>query len=94
MYTINPKIKAINIYPGKKLTTQQDIKFTIEDNESGIKEYQAEINGEWILMNYDHKKKIIKYKLNNSLNIGKHKIKLLVTDNVGNTSQYEVFFTL
>ena len=48
--TINPIVKGVNIYPGKKLNTQSSIKCTIEDKESGIKSFRAEIDGKWILM--------------------------------------------
>ena len=48
--TINPEIKGVNIFPGKKLNTQTTIKLTIKDNESGIKSYRGEIDNKWILM--------------------------------------------
>ena len=58
--TIMPEIKGVNIYPGKIFNTQSTIKCTIKDNDSGIKNYRGEIDGKWILMDYDYKKKYFK----------------------------------
>jgi hypothetical protein len=35
------------------------VKFIITDNLAGIKEFKAMINGKWLLMNYDHKRKLL-----------------------------------
>ena len=46
--TIPPQIKTKKILPTK-------VEFTVSDPQSGIKEFRAELNGKWLLMNYDHK---------------------------------------
>lgn len=46
--TIPPQIKTKKILPSK-------VEFTVLDPQSGIKEFRAELNGKWLLMNYDHK---------------------------------------
>ena len=61
--TIKPEIKGLNIYPEKIFNTQTTIKCTIKDKESGIKSYRGEIDGKWILMDYDYKRKIINSKI-------------------------------
>ncbi|MBC8266108.1 MAG: M23 family metallopeptidase [Flavobacteriales bacterium] len=90
--TINPTIKGVNIYPGKKLNTQKTIKCTIEDKESGIKTYRAEIDGKWILMEYDYKRKLLTYKIQKKLEKGKHIFKLEVIDKLNNTTVYNAEF--
>ena len=92
--TTNPEIKALNIFPGKEIKNQKTIQFKIKDNLSGIKSFRGEINGEWILMDYDHKRHLISFDINNNKLKGKQKLSLTVTDNVNNTTTYnsEVIF--
>ncbi len=88
-----PIIKGVNIFPGKKIKTQTTIKCTIEDKESGIKSYRGEINGKWILMEYDYKRKLLVYELDSSLKQDQnHKFTLKATDKVGNTKTYKATF--
>lgn len=46
--TIPPQIKTKKVLPSR-------IEFSILDPQSGIKDFRAELNGKWLLMNYDHK---------------------------------------
>ena len=91
--TLEPIIKGVNIYPEKKLKNQKTIKCTIEDKESGIKKYTAILNNQWILMDYDHKRKLLKYEFDNIIKKGSNTFSLTVTDKVGNTTNYSVKFT-
>ena len=91
--TINPEIKGVNIFPGKTFNTQTSIKLTIKDKNSGIKSYRGEIDGEWILMEYDYKKNLLRFDIDNNISKGKHNFTLEVIDNVGNTTKYEAKFT-
>ena len=86
--TIKPNIKGINIYPGKKFNTQTTIKCTILDKESGIKTHRAEIDGKWILMEYDYKKKLLVHEIKDNLEKGKHTFSLVVSDKIGNSTSY------
>lgn len=90
--TINPIIKGVNIYPGKTLKKQASIKFTIEDKESGIDSYRGEIDGKWILMEYDYKKKLLRFDIDDSLKKGEHNLVLKVKDKVGNETKYTAKF--
>ena len=91
--TIKPKIRGLNIYPEKILNNQNSIKLTIEDKESGIESYRGEIDGKWVLMDYDHKKNILRLDIDKNIKKGEHKFILKVVDKVGNTSIYEAKFT-
>ena len=91
--TIPPIIKGVNIFPGKIIKTQNTIKCTIEDKASGIKSYRGEINGKWILMEYDYKRKLLVYELDRSLTKNQnHEFTLKATDKVGNTKIYKATF--
>ena len=46
--TIPPVIKTKKLLPTK-------VEFSVSDPQSGIKSFRAELNGKWLLMNYDHK---------------------------------------
>jgi len=91
--TINPIIKGVNIYPGKKFNTQTTIRCTISDKESGIKTYRAEIDGKWILMEYDYKRKLLTYEIQKELAKGKHTFTLIVNDKMKNETIYKAEFT-
>ena len=90
--TILPKITGVNIYPGKEIKKQQTIKCLIEDKESGIKKYNASINNKWILMEYDHKRKLLEYDFNEIVQKGENIFNLEVEDMLGNIKNYSAKF--
>jgi hypothetical protein len=91
--TIQPEIKGVNIYPGKTFNTQTTIKCTINDKQSGIKSYRAELDGKWILMDYDYKRKLLRFDIENTITKGEHAFTLEVVDNMGNSTNYKATFT-
>ena len=70
------------------------IRINIEDKLSGVKSYRGEINGSWILMEYDPKRNRLTHFFEKNLEKGKHIFKLIIVDNKENTSKYEVNFKL
>ena len=90
--TTDPEIKGINIFPGKKFNTQTTIKCTIKDKDSGIKSYRGEIDGKWILMEYDYKRNLLHFDIEDNISKGKHIFTLKVIDNVGNSTNYRAEF--
>ena len=91
--TTNPEIKGVNIFPGKIFNTQTTIKLTIKDKNSGIKSYRGEIDGKWILMDYDYKRNLLRFDIEKNISKGKHTFTLKVIDNVGNATNYKAEFT-
>ena len=91
--TTNPEIKGVNIFPGKVFNTQTTIKCTIKDKDSGIKSYRGEIDGKWILMDYDYKRNLLRFDIEKRISKGKHTFTLKVIDNVGNATDYTAEFT-
>ncbi len=98
MYTLgfdteNPKITSLNFKDGDWLSKYRYLKIKIKDNISGIKNYRATINGKWILMEYNAKKNILVHDFNdNAISETKNNLKVIVTDNVGNSSTFETVF--
>jgi hypothetical protein len=78
---VKPSISPIRV-------TSQGMRFTIKDNLSGIKSFEALVNGEWILMRYEHKQAVIwSEPLEGSL--GKGPVILRVTDQAGNVAEWK-----
>ena len=93
MDTIAPTIKPINFQNKKWLSKYRYLKLKIEDQLSGISKYRATVNGKWILMEYDYKTKTITHDFNdNIVKDTKNELKIIVTDNVGNSSTFEIIF--
>ena len=89
----NPKINAINFKNESWISKHNYLKVKISDEISGIKNYRATINGQWILMEYDTKSQLLTYDFNdNIITETKNNLKIIVTDNVGNSSTFETIF--
>lgn len=89
--TVVPIINPINIFANKTMTGNSSIICTISDNLSGIKTYRGEIDGKWILMDYDGKTAKLTHVFDN-LPTGNHTFKLEVTDFVDNKTVLELPF--
>ena len=88
-----PKIYLRRFKSGQWITKHNKIVVKIEDRETGIKSYRATLDGKWILMEYDLKKKQIVYDFNDNKLVGaKHVLKIEVEDNVGNTNTLSATF--
>jgi len=91
--TDNPTIKPINFSNEKWLSKYRYLKLRVKDKTSGIRNYRATVNGKWILMEYDAKKGILVHDFNdNVVTDTKNNLKIIVTDNVGNSSTFEAIF--
>ena len=91
--TVKPKIIPINFKDNQLLTKYRFLKFRVSDNLSGIKSYRGEIDGKWILLEYDAKKGRLTYDFNDTQLEGtKHSLKVIVSDNVNNTNTYIATF--
>lgn len=89
----NPKITPINFSNGKWISKENYLKVKIDDELSGISKYRATINGKWILMEYEYKTKMLTYDFSDNVNSDtENNLKLIVTDNVGNSATFEATF--
>jgi hypothetical protein len=91
--TIAPKIALINAKLLKKMDDQTQISLKIDDDLSGIKSYKGYINQKWVLFEYDNKSDRITYQLNEEeLLDGENQLKVIVSDNLGNSAIFETIF--
>ncbi len=91
--TVAPKINISKSIEGKWITGQKGLSFTISDDLSGIKTYNGYINDVWVLFEYESKLNKITHVFNDNLLLeGANKLKLIVTDNVGNSTIFETQF--
>ena len=89
----NPIIKSIDLKDKKWMSNYRFLKFKINDKDSGIKNYRATINNQWILMEYDYKTENLIFDFNDFTSYPtKNEFKLIVTDNVGNSTKFESTF--
>jgi len=65
----------------------QGMRFTIKDNLSGIKNFEAYVNGEWVWMRYEHKQAVIWSEPMNGQSLKGPAI-LRVTDQAGNVAEW------
>lgn len=85
--TENPTVEKVSFPQGQDFRGRKKMSFKIDDNISGIKSYRAEVDGQWILMEYDAKKSRLYHRFDGRITKGKHSFQLIVTDNVGNQTK-------
>lgn len=91
--TIAPKISISKPIEGRWLTGVKNIQLTINDSLSGIKSYNGYLNGKWILFEYDNKIKKITHNFSDGIVAeGANDLKVVVIDNVGNSTTFETHF--
>jgi hypothetical protein len=90
--TVGPHIGPINIHEGSNLAGMKTISIKISDNLSGIKSYNGNIDGKWVLMEWDYKTKVLIYTFDESIKPGKHIFNLAVADNKNNLTQFTANF--
>lgn len=88
--TIAPTIQPENFWNNKDVSHQTTLRVKISDNLTGIVSYTGTLNGQWILMEYDAKEKLLEYQFDDYIKSGNNKFELTVTDRVGNSSKIEM----
>jgi murein DD-endopeptidase MepM/ murein hydrolase activator NlpD len=92
-----PTIKPISF--AADMRKAQRMAFKITDNHevtgsgTGLK-YRAEVDGNWLLMEFDAKRDLLYHQFDGQISEGLHSFKLTVTDNRGNESVFERQFRL
>ena len=91
--TIAPKVYPKNFKDKQWLNNYRYLSVHISDDLSGINTYSATLNGKWILMEYEPKKNTLTYNFDDNIVDEKEcELKVVVTDNVGNTTTYTSTF--
>lgn len=86
---INPRFE-----PGADMRRRSSLTFTIADNFSGIKEYSASIDGQWVPVDWMPVQGIFIVRLDNGAISGNtvHEITITATDNCSNTAKWNGSF--
>jgi len=92
--TIPPVLKPINISAGKDMRNLASVRFTLDDDLSGVASYNGYINNQWVLFEYDPKNKLLFYTFDKErLQRGKtHELEVYAEDIAGNKSMYHTTF--
>lgn len=88
-----PKVSPVNFKDGQWISSNKDLKVRISDDLSGINSFRATVNGKWILMEYEYKNNLLTHDFSDGVVTDtENKLKVEVTDNVGNNTVYEATF--
>ena len=91
--TVAPTISSVFSIDGKWISDQKTIQLFIADTLSGIKSYTGYLNGKWILFEYDNKTRKLTHYFNDGIVAeGANDLKVIVVDNVGNSTTFESRF--
>lgn len=89
--TVPPLITPSDFTEGKVITKFNNLQLEIADNLSGVNTYKAYLNGKWVLMEYDRRKKKYIIPLDKRskpiLRSGTNKLRIVATDSKGNESE-------
>lgn len=89
----SPQVNVLYFKNNQWISNSKTIQVKVSDKGSGIKDWRATIDGEWVLMEYNHKKRILTYNFNDKKLVGsKHIFNIVVSDNVGNTNTVSTTF--
>jgi hypothetical protein len=86
---VAPRIYNPNFIEGSNISKLSTLSVSISDALSGVDTYNAYLNNEWILMEYDYKTKKLVHNLKDGKVIsGKNDIKIVVTDKLNNATTF------
>jgi hypothetical protein len=82
-----PAIVPTNFHNKKSMIGAKSIRFTATDYGSGIKNYNAYLNGNWVLLEYEPKQNLFFYDIDENMVKGENTLEIIIEDLVGNTAQ-------
>jgi hypothetical protein len=91
--TIAPQVQLTALKEGESLADKKTITVQIKDDLSGIATFNGYLNDQWILFEYDFKTNTLTYEVNpQAILPDKNFLKLVITDNLGNSTTLETYF--
>lgn len=88
-----PSITPVNFKNGQWISGNSELVIRITDDLSGIKSYKATVNGKFILMEHEYKNNTLTHYFSDGVVTDtENNLKVIVTDNMGNSSTYEAIF--
>ena len=91
--TLSPKIQSLQLKNGMNVAALKRISFRITDDLSGIHSFNAYIDDQWVLMEYDPKTAIVWHVFEPDLAKGAHSFRLEVTDGKKNQQVFRTTFS-
>ena len=82
--TVAPKVSASNFKDGQSVKELKSLRFKISDDMTGIETYDIYLDDVWVLGQYDAKNALLYYEIDEKMKAGTNKVKVVVTDGVGN----------
>ncbi len=83
-----PKLQASKWSGGGTVSDQSKLYFYVSDNASGLASYNAYLNGDWTLSEYNYKKGRIEINVGDSkFQKGQNTLRIVVEDGCGNTTE-------
>jgi murein DD-endopeptidase MepM/ murein hydrolase activator NlpD len=92
MDTTAPIVTPINISKGANMSNKWSIMMKATDDLSGINFYRGEIDGKWVLFEYDYKKNLFFHYFEADLSKGAHSFTFKVVDGNNNETIYSTTF--
>jgi len=90
--TIPPAIRPIGFKDGMHTAKLKQLVFAVKDNTEEIKSFTATLNGKWLRFSNDKGSRFI-YMFDEMCPPGDHELKIIVEDQVGNTTEKNYRFT-
>ncbi len=83
--SVAPKVTASNFKDGQVVSLLKSLRFKISDDMTGIETYDIYLNDVWVLGQYDAKNALLYYEFDEKIKKGTNRVKVVVTDGVGNS---------
>lgn len=90
--TVAPLVKPVGFSSHKNINSMQTLKFYATDDLSGVKLYRAELNGKWIVMEFDAKNNLLIIPIDDNFVMGRNELRVVVIDGKNNVTEQK--FTL
>jgi len=90
--TTAPTIRPQNIGEGKNMAALSRMNFIVADDLSGIQHFNGYLDGQWTLVEFDPKSRVMWHVFDKGLAKGRHHFRLEVVDWKDNKQVYEVNF--
>ena len=88
--TVKPDIRPINFKQNSNISNRSSIRLRLKDDISGIKSYNAFLNGKWALFEYEPKLNLIFHNISDKIiNEGENILIINYQDGVGNKGVYK-----
>jgi hypothetical protein len=88
--TVPPSLQSVNVQSGMSVGKGAVLRFRISDNLSGISSYRGEIDGQWVLFEYEPKSSLLFHTLDGRIEPGRRELVLTVRDERGNSTEKRI----